>query len=179
MTASNPASACPAGPHLELLGGTGIGFANGTYQFFEIRRFVLPPGETSDRDVLTALIASPGYRGSFAGAGDKELTIHGPYRAAAIRGDSFVSVGADDAETWLRTWAEYAAPLPETVRAEVESKVYVPLKAASAVYQLPTLPADATETEWRLALGNSSGFHEFVAIDRSQGVVTLVMATDD
>lgn len=179
MTAGNPATP-PTGLHLAPLGGTGIGFANGTYQFFVIRRFALPPGdETSDRDVLTALIANPGYRGSFAGVGDHDPAIHGPYWAAAITAESFVAVSGDDAETWLRTWAEYAAPLAETIRTKVENEVYTPLAAASSVYQLPTLPAEANETEWRLGLGICAGFHEFVAIDRPQGVVTLVMATDD
>lgn len=180
MTVGNPASTAPVGPGLAPLGGTPIVFANGTYQFFEIRRFALPPGdETSDRHVLAALIGSPGYRGSFVGTGDEDPTIHGPYWAAAITADLFVPVSADDAETWLRTWAEYATQLPKTVRAEVESEVYARLQAATSVYQLPTLPADANETEWRLGLGICAGFHEFVAIDRPQGVVTLVIATDD
>ncbi len=161
MTAGSHPATPPAGRQLTQLGAIAIQFRNNTFQFIDLRHFALPPGvETADRDVLAALINSPGYRGSSIGTGDKDLTIHGPYRAAAITTDSFVPVSATGAETWLRTWAEYAAPLPEAARVEVEREVYAPLQAATSVYQLPSLPDGAKETEWRLAIGNSTGFHE-------------------
>ena len=165
---------------LAHLGTTVIAFANNSYQFIELRHFALPPGAAaSDRELLAALIGSHGYRGTLVPTGGTDLAVHGPYRAAAITADSFVPVSAADAESWLRTWAEYSAALPDPVRADVEREVYPRLASATNVFQLPALPADARETEWRLGLGNSAGFHEFVAIDRTANALTVVVATDD
>lgn len=47
---------------LAHLGTTVIAFANNSYQSIELRRFALPPGAAaSDRELLAALIGSPGY----------------------------------------------------------------------------------------------------------------------
>jgi hypothetical protein len=159
---------------------TAIVFANNTYQFIVLREFNLPADESiGDRDVLTALVANRHYRGSFVGTGDGDSTIHGPYQVQAITADSFIPVSAADAESLLRAWAEYTSALPEAVRTAIERDVYPRINAATAVYRLPTLPPEARETEWRLALGNATGFHEFVLIDRASSVVTLLIATDD
>lgn len=165
---------------LTYIDETAIVFANNTYQFVVLREFALPTHEPlGDRDVLTALIANRHYRGSFVGTGDGDDTIHGPYQVRAITADSFVTVSAFDAESLLRAWAEYTTALPEAVRTAVERDVYPRINKATAVYQLPKLPPEARETEWRFALGNATGFHEFVLIDRARGVVTLLIATDD
>lgn len=167
-------------PALTYIDETVIVFANNTYQFIVLRDFNLPAGEPlGDRDVLSALIANRHYRGSFVGTGDGDDTIHGPYQVQAIIADSFVPVSAFDAESLLRAWAEYTTALREAVRTAVERDVYPRINKATAVYRLPKLPPEARETEWRLGIGNATGFHEFVLIDRASGVVTLLIATDD
>lgn len=165
---------------LTYIDETVIVFANNTYQFIVLREFDLPAGESlDDRDVLTALIANRHYRGSFVGTGDGDDTIHGNYQVRAITAESFLPVSATDAESLLHTWAEYTSVLPDGVRTAIERDVYPRINKATAVFQLPKLPPEAWETEWRLALGNATGFHEFVLIDRARGVVTLLIATDD
>lgn len=181
VTVSNSsASAAPSGDALVYTGETAVIFANATYQFVVVRQFTMPIGEVvDDSEVLALLIQNRYYRGSFVGTGDGDTTIHGPYQVAAITPERFVLVDASTAEALIRSWAEYAAPLPEGPRAEMEQQVYPPIRAASSIYQLPQLPPEAAETEWRLGIGVCTGFHEFVAIDRPGGTVTLVMATDD
>ena len=165
---------------LAYIGQTEVVFTNGTYQFVVIREFGLPTGDSvDDRTVLTRVIASRAYRGSFVGVGDEDATIHGPYRVDAITADSFLVVDAANAETLVRGWAEYAAPLPEVSRLEMDREVYPRMRAATSVYQLMPLPSEALETEWRLGIGSATGFHEFVVINRATGVVAVVMATDD
>lgn len=170
-----------AGDELVYAGETAVVFANATYQFVVVRQFTMLAGDhvVDDSEVLALLIQNRYYRGSFVGTGDGDTTIHGPYQVAAITPERFVPVGASDAEALIRSWAEYAAPLPEGPRGEMEQQVYPRIRAASSIYQLPQLPPEAAETEWRLGIGVCTGFHEFVAIDRPGGTVTLVMATDD
>ncbi|QIV79883.1 hypothetical protein [Mycolicibacterium frederiksbergense] len=182
MSSPNSASsAATAGDELVYTGETVVVFANATYQFVVLRHFLLPAGDdgTSDGDVLAMLIQNPHYRGSFVGTGDGDTTIHGPYQASAITTDSFVAVAPTDAETLVRRWAEYAAPLPEVSGQGMDREVYPRMRAATSLYQLVALPQEAFETEWRLGIGSATGFHEFVALDRLGGTVTLVMATDD
>lgn len=182
MSSPNSAASAPsAGDPLVYTGETVVLFANATYQFVVLRHFLLPTGDdgSTDAEVLAMLIQNPHYRGSFVGTGDADTTIHGPYQVSAITADSFVAVAPTEAETLVRSWAAYAAPLPEVSGQVMDREVYPRMRTATSLYQLVALPQEAFETKWRLGIGSATGFHEFVAIDRLGGTVTLVMATDD
>ena len=87
-------------------------------------------------------------------------------------------MSAADAEALIRTWAEYAAPLPDARREELEHQLYPRIRSATSRYQLPDL-RDAAEHEWGPSVGSITGFFEFVLIDRHAGNVALVVASDD
>ncbi len=138
------------------------------------------PADADDDAVLALMIGHRLYRDSFAlGSQEKhEAPIHGPYRLEVLTPAAYSPVSADDAEALLRTWAEYEVPLPETQRDELERELYSRIRAASSCYQLANL-GEAAWHDWGGVVGSSTGFHEFVLIDRETGSVALVVASDD
>lgn len=155
-----------------------INFRNHTYQWVSIKLFALS-ADADDHEVLALLIRHVRYRDSYGGTGDKDMeTIHGPYWLHAITPEVFSPVSAPDAEALLRTWAEYAAPLPETRRDEMERELYPRIRNATSRYQLPDL-RDIAQHDWGSSVGSVTGFFEFVLIDRPARSVALVVASDD
>lgn len=155
-----------------------VNFRNHTYQWVSIKLFSLPD-DADDHDVLALLIRHVRYRDSYGGTGDKDMeTIHGPYWLYAITPEVFSPVSAFDAETLIRTWAEYAAPLSDGCRHEMESELYPRIRGATSRYQLPDL-RDIAQHEWGSSVGAITGFFELVLIDRRTKSVTLVVASDD
>lgn len=172
------ANAVPAEERLVYQGKVFINFRNHTYQWVVIKLFTLP-ADTDDRAVLQLLIGHVRYRDSYGGTGDKDMeTIHGPYWLDAVTPDVFSPASATDAEALIRTWAEYAAPLPDVRREEMEHELYPRIRNATSCYQLPDL-RDVAEHEWGSSVGSITGFFEFVLIDRRSGSVALVVASDD
>lgn len=171
--------AVPVEERLVYRGEVLINFRNHTYQWVSIKLFVLPVG-ADDYEVLRLLIGHVRYRDSYNGTGDEDMeTIHGPYWLYAIAPELFSPVSAGDAEALIRTWAEYAAPLPEPRREEMERELYPRIRGATSRYQLPGLHDTAQQDQgWGSSVG-SDGFHEFVLIDRHSGSVALVVASDD
>lgn len=77
--------------------------------------------------MLQLLIRHVRYRDSYASSEFKDSqTIHGPYWLNAITPESFSPVSAADAETLIRTWAEYSVPLTDGDREAMEREVYPP-----------------------------------------------------
>jgi hypothetical protein len=168
----------PVEERLVYRGDVFINFRNHTYQWVKIKLFALP-ADVDDYTVLRLLIGHIRYRDSYGGTGDKDMeTIHGPYWLYAITPELFSPVSAPDAETLIRTWAEYAAPLPDARRDEVERELYPRIRNATSRYQLPDL-RDTAEHDWGGSVGSVTGFFEFVLIDRRAGSVALVVASDD
>jgi len=171
-------SAVPAEQRLVYQGKVFINFRNHTYQWVNIKLFALPV-DADDRDVLALLIRHIRYRDSYGGTGDKDMeTIHGPYWLYAITPEVFSPVSSPDAEALLRTWAEYAAPLPDVRRDEMEHELYPRIRSATSRYQLPDL-RDVAQHDWGSSVGSLTGFFEFVLIDRRANSVSLVVASDD
>jgi hypothetical protein len=155
-----------------------INFRNHTYQWVSIKLFALP-ADTDDYAVLQLLISHVHYRDSYGGTGDKDMeTIHGPYWLDAVTPEVFSPASATDAEALIRTWAEYAAPLPDARREEMEHELYPRIRSATSCYRLPDL-RDVAEHDWGSSVGSITGFFEFVLIDRRSGSVALVVASDD
>jgi hypothetical protein len=170
--------AVPAEESLVYQGDVFINFRNHTYQWVSIKLFALP-ADTDDIDVLTLLIRHVRYRDSYAAPDFKDAsTIHGPYWLSAVRPELFSPVSAPDAEALIRTWAEYAAPLPDGPRGEMEQSLYPRIRSATSRYQLPDL-RDTAQHDWGSTVGSITGFFEFVLIDRDRGSLALVVASDD
>jgi hypothetical protein len=170
--------AVPVEERLVYQGEVFINFRNHTYQWVSIKLFALP-ADSDDYEVLRLLLGHVRYRDSYGGTGDKDMeTIHGPYWLYAIAPELFSPVSAADAETLIRTWAEYAAPLPDPRREEMEHELYPRIRNATSRYQLPDL-RDTAEHDWGSSVGSITGFFEFVLIDRHSGGVALVVASDD
>lgn len=172
--------AASAEERLVYQGKVFINFRNHTYQWVSIKLFALP-ADADDYEVLRLLLGHVRYRDSYNGTGDEDMeTIHGPYWLYAIAPELFSPVSAADAEALIRTWAEYAAPLPDPRREEMERELYPRIRHATSRYQLPDLRDTAAHHDqgWGSSVG-SDGFHEFVLIDRQSGSVALVVATDD
>jgi hypothetical protein len=170
--------AVPAEELLVYQGEVFINFCNHTYQWVSIKLFALPAG-ADDHEILTLLIRHVRYRDSYAAREFKDAeTIHGPYWLEAITPEVFSPVSGSDAEALIRTWAEYAAPLPGGRREEMEQELYSRIRNATSRYQLPDL-RDSAEHDWGSTVGSLTGFFEFVLIDRHAGNVALVVASDD
>jgi hypothetical protein len=157
-----------------------INFRNQTYQWVSIKLFALPP-DADDYEVLASLIRHVRYRDSYNGTGDRDMqTIHGPYWLFAITPELFSPVSASDVEALIRTWAEYAATLPDGRREEMEREFYPRIRTATSRYQLADLRDTAQHDEgWGSSVGSVTGYFEFVLIDRRACSVALVVASDD
>jgi hypothetical protein len=155
-----------------------VNFRNSTYQWISPKLFTLP-ADVDYYTVLQLLIGHVRYRDSYGGTGDRDMEIiHGPYWLYAISPEAFSPASAADAETLLRTWAEYAAPLPEGRRQEMELQLYPRIRHATRRYLLPDL-RDIAEHDWGGSVGSVTGFLEDVLIDRRTDSVALVVASDD
>jgi hypothetical protein len=170
----------PAEESLVYRGEVFINFRNHTYQWVSIKLFALPT-DADDRGVLVSLIRHVRYRDSYNGTGDRDMgTIHGPYLLRAITPESFFPVSVNEIEPLIRTWAEYAAPLPDPRREDMERELYPRIQEATSSYQLLDLRDTAQHDEgWGSSVGSITGFFELVLIDRRAGSVALVVASDD
>ena len=175
---AEPDVALPAEESLVYLGDEFINFRNHTYQWVLIKLFELP-AHAADHEVLALLTNHVRYRDSYAASEFEDAeTIHGPYWLSAIDSGVFFPVSAANAETLIRTWSEYAAPLPDGRRKEMEHELYPRIREATSRYQLPDL-RDTAEHDWGGTVGSATGFFEFVLINRDNGTVALVVASDD
>jgi hypothetical protein len=168
----------PAEELLIYQGDVFINFRNHTYQWVSIKLFELPVN-SDDNEVLALLTRHVRYRDSYAASEFEDAkTIHGPYWLNAIDSEVFFPVSAEHAEALVRTWAEYAAPLPDGTREEMERELYPRIRDATSRYQLPDL-RDTAEHDWGSTVGSITGFFEFVPINRHAGSVALAVASDD
>jgi hypothetical protein len=170
-------SSTPAQQQLVYQGEVFINFRS-SRQWVSIKLFTLPDADIDDWAALDLLLGHVRYRDSYSGTHQKDMkTIHGPYRLDAITPDSFSPVSSPDTEALLRTWAEYNKPLPDDNRAAMERELYPRIRDATSRYQLADLRQTA-EHDWGYVVG-TTGFHEFVLIDRQAGILALAVASDD
>ena len=175
---ADPDVAVPAEESLVYRGDVFVNFRNHTYQWVLIKLFDLP-ANADDSEILALLTHHVRYRDSYAASEFSDAkTIHGPYWLSAIDSGVFSPVAAMDAEALIRTWAEYAAPLPDGRREEMEHELYPRIREATSQYQLPDL-RDTAEHDWGSTVGSITGFFEFVLINRDKRSLALVVASDD
>jgi hypothetical protein len=149
-----------------------------TRQWVDIKVFSLP-AHVDDQSALALMIAHVRYRDSYAGTWDTDMVDkHGPYWLRAITPQTFAVADPAEVEALIRTWAEYDVRWHDADRDAMEREVYARIQRATAIYQLPDIRAIA-QHDWGGTVGSSTGFHEFVVIDRTDGELALVVASDD
>ena len=146
--------------------------------------FTIVSDEFDDHALLDAVISHPRYRDPCAGpfAGQEHHDLHGPYRIESISADGFAPSTPAEALQVLEWWpaTDLYPQHADAIRLsrEILGAWVAPILArATAVYRL-TVPREGNEHDWGWAVG-VHGFHEYVAINRSELSVTLIIASDD
>jgi len=150
----------------------------GTYCWVDIKRFVIGDVNADDRSLLAALIADRRYRDHYAGQEPLEQDqddLHGPYWLRAITPEMFEVSRRDEAERTIRSWAD--EPESQSVETQTRLRDAVYPLLTGTIYRLPDL-RDQAQHEWGWVVG-TGGFHEFVAVDRDQQTLVLLVASDD
>jgi hypothetical protein len=163
---------------LEFIDHRLVHLSEGTYCWVDIKRFHTDI-DTTDRELLEALIAHDQYHDHYAGHDVAEQThhsLHGPYRLECITAGTFTSTTANAANARLATWAENVDPNSPMSRDIVKAEV-LPLLADGRLYELPDL-GQAAQHSWGFVVG-VSGFLEFIHIDPHQRILGLFVASDD
>jgi hypothetical protein len=140
-------------------------------------------GQPSTCGLITEVMAHPRYRDDCASpwtgpCGD----VHGPYRLQALPAEGFQPCSAATAISTLTEWP--ATNLSPWVSASlllsreiVGAWVSPFIVEADELYRL-SVAREGNEHEYGRVVG-LAGFHEFIAIDRNNGAITVIIATDD
>lgn len=157
----------------------------GTFMWVDHVQFTLDP-TLDDRAVLAALVSSSlyahGYAWPYAHGGEVDFDgrpVHGPWLAEALTSAMFTPVTADDARQTIDTWLddEMLEP-PQSVRTHARvARLLSRALDGGTVYRLDAPDDEEHRSNW-VGVG-ATGFHEFVAIDREQEAMHLVVASDD
>ncbi|MFJ8540306.1 hypothetical protein [Streptomyces sp. NPDC093591] len=156
--------------HFDFEDGRGHG-----YRWVHVKRFHLPTDASTDRDLLSALIAHPEFRDTYDGAGLWLEPRHGQWWSDRITPDTYAVADEAIARDVIDTWATRGADLPAALETRLHEVVYQPIRQATSRYTLGALPDDAHHDYGPI----HTEFHELVLIDRSLGVLALVVAADD
>ena len=150
--------------------------AGHAFRWVDVKRFDLPGSDPGDEWLLTTLIGHVAFRDDYAGGGvEAEGLRHGPYWLRQITPARYVQIDEERANELLRGWAEQFGALPPALTARLEREVYLLLTAATSRYQLEDLGHEAFH-DWG---GVHADFHELILIDRTAGVLSLLVAADD
>lgn len=140
--------------------------------------------DASDAALLQALLGHDQYRDHYAGGGPADQgqhDLHGPYQLCKVLAESFEPTSTGAAEEALRAWLLTEPEVDEASEREhllsLLSSEVLPLLSHGTIYRLRDLRPDA-EHEWGWVVG-AGRFHEFVVINRDEGSLTLLVASDD
>ncbi|WIB77041.1 hypothetical protein DEJ28_15510 [Curtobacterium sp. MCPF17_002] len=165
------------GSNIVHLGGTRMWIVSTCFAF---------SGESSDAQVLQELIAADGYGHDFAAPFSGHNTagavpVHGRWRLACITAEQFEPTTVDDAARTIRSWStdqdwydpeyRHAPEVLEQIEGVIDGL------DAGSLHRLRH-PGPESEHDYAATVGGT-GFHEYVVIDRGQGRVTVVVASDD
>ncbi|MGW9347846.1 hypothetical protein [Nocardiopsis flavescens] len=146
------------------------------FRWVNAKRFRLRAPSAGDRRLLAALIGHAWFRDAYAGGGaHADETRHGSYRLDAITPDTYERVGREEGAAVLRMWADRYGEVPDDLEADLRREVFEPLARADGVHHLVGVGEDDFH-DWG---GVHDEFHEFVLVDRSRGLLTLLVAADD
>ncbi|MEU8529332.1 MULTISPECIES: hypothetical protein [Streptomyces] len=146
------------------------------YRWVDVKRLRMPAAALADRALLAALIGHEQFRDDYAGGGvTSDGTRHGPYWLSRVTPEAYEHVGADEAARSLWEWANQYETVPAGLAAELRREAIDRWVAADRVYRLSGLGEEDFH-DWG---GVHGEFHEFVAVDRKAGRVTVLVAADD
>ncbi|TGG80051.1 hypothetical protein D8771_23105 [Streptomyces albus] len=145
------------------------------YRWVHMKRFHLPYDAPDDRDLLAALLAHPEFRDTYDGAGVWLEPRHGQWWSDRISADTYLAVDEATATGVISSWATDGAGIPADLEKRLHEAVYTPIRQATSRYALRDLPDDAHHDYGPIHIE----FHELVLVDRSTGVLTLLVAADD
>jgi hypothetical protein len=162
---------------LERVSRQTVFLTDGRYRWIVVKRFHLNRPSLAKDAILTALLAHPSYKDSFASPeGETDSPIHGRYRLDALSPDAFDEVTPRHASDELEGWLDQFGPLDRTVVRGDLDDVFSLMEQSTVVLALRNLGKDA-EHSWGWVVGKA-GFHEFVVLDRGQGVAVIVAGDD-
>jgi hypothetical protein len=161
---------------------TRVLLADGMYSFCKLLRYAYD-GQPAAGELIAAVLAHPRYHDMFITTWTgPQPGVHGPYRLETLTVDGFEPCTAATAIDVLNKWP--ASHLNPWVSKElIESQEIVAawvsplILAANEIYRL-TVPREGNEHDCGWICG-SGGFHEFIAFDRPNNTLTVIVATDD
>jgi hypothetical protein len=152
----------------------------GAYTWVDLKHFTIGPDDP-DTSLLSVLISDDHYRDHYAAPHETQGPphgLHGPYKLEAITPAVFRAVPTakvqQELRCWVSSWVD-ADRLPAAMEI-LDARVLGHVQGSS-IFRLPDMRATASH-EWGWVVGQT-GFHEFVAIDRYGGTLTLIVASDD
>ncbi|MET8293860.1 nucleotidyltransferase domain-containing protein [Streptomyces sp. NPDC005180] len=146
------------------------------FRWLHTKRFRLPAAPVTDARLLAALLSHEQFRDDYAGGGVlPQGRRHGSFWRRLITPAAYEPVTSDAAARLLRTWADQFGPVPEALGADLRKEAFACLAAAGTVLHLTGVGEDDFH-DWG---GVHGEFHELVAIDRTAGHLTLLVAADD
>lgn len=149
-----------------------------TDQWIDIKTFGIGDG-FNDLTLIKNMLDQPAYADDYQGSprGEQPGGVHGPYRLDAVDAAAFIPVAADEAHSLLGAWADQTSLHSDVTPAVLASSVYAIIEAADRIYRFPMLSQDSLhEKGWVVGI---SGFHEFIAIDRTEHRLSVIVASDD
>jgi hypothetical protein len=168
---------------VRLTGDTHVHLADGMYSFCVLLRYAFD-GQPSAAELIEAVLSHPRYDDMFisrwaAPCGD----VHGPYRLETLTVQGFRPCSAAAAlealmkwpATNLSPWVSKELMLSQEIVAAWASPLII---GADEIYRL-SVPREGNEHDCGWISGFAAGFHEFIAIDRSNAILTVIVATDD
>ncbi len=141
----------------------------------------------SDGEILGGLLSSADYAHDFASpyrygpdVGFEDRPIHARWMADMLTAQMFSRVDAADARQTIHSWIddEMLEP-PQTPRTHTRVDAVLDRAFGSGeVYRLDVPDDDSLMHEYGWVVG-TTGFHEYVTIDRTNEAMHLVVASDD
>jgi hypothetical protein len=170
---------------LRFVGSDHVPMDRLTFMWIQITHFAaITPAD--DRALITELIRSPQYAYDYASPFDPEHAVvepavHGRWWRDSLHAWMFRRCSAVDAEAVLQSWCDDQDWTPpgfqQSPAAQGRLRDVFLLLRVGDVHRLQN-PSRDVEHEYGFVTGGL-GFHEFVVIDRANGAVHLIVASDD
>jgi hypothetical protein len=161
---------------------TTVLLADGMYSFCELLRYAYD-GQPAAGELIAAVLEHPRYHDMFITRWTgPQRGVHGPYRLETLSVEGFepcsVATAIDVLNKWpashLNPWVSHEMIESQEIVAAWTSPLIL---AASEIYHL-TVPREGNEHDCGWICG-TGGFHEFIAFDRPNNTLTVIIGTDD
>jgi hypothetical protein len=143
--------------------------------WLDVTRFLFDR-DTTDRSTLDALVTNAYYRDDYLVPGSAltpQGTRHGPYRLDCLTAEAFELTDRPSAEETLYRWAdESRRATDQHYPAAIRTSERI-IAATTSIFHLKDL-RETCEHEYGRLLGD---FHEFVLLNRHDGILTLLVAS--